>query len=206
MTGLRRTRRARESAANIARSRTRQIRSTDACGRGRVATGGRPDRRENSSDCGTRGSSSACGCWAGTCASRMASSVRRDPSTPDRGWGWGGGARRCAGSLRVAATHPLITQIATRFTPDSNSGSRAGESRSLRNFRAPRLHARSVRALASCMRTRPALRSAAFRSIRPARGSLPRPRRPPTRPASPRGRPTADLAVLHNCGCACGKP
>ena len=77
-TGPARCRRARARASNVARSRTRQIRPRDASGRGRGGPAARRARPRCASGGGSRGSSCASGCWAGTCASRMASS-RRSP-------------------------------------------------------------------------------------------------------------------------------
>ena len=68
-TGPARCRRAPARASNVARSRTRQIRPRDACGRGR---GGRAARRGLPwCACGgeNRGSWCACDCSVGTCAS-----------------------------------------------------------------------------------------------------------------------------------------
>ena len=65
-----RSRRARERAANVARSRTGRIRRTVACGREPGGHATRRDLRAKPSGRGNRASSCACGCWAGTCASR----------------------------------------------------------------------------------------------------------------------------------------
>jgi hypothetical protein len=69
-TGPTRWRGAPARASKVARSRTRQIRPRAACGRGRGGPGARPDRRGSAFGYGNRGSSSACECWADTCASR----------------------------------------------------------------------------------------------------------------------------------------
>src|SRR4051794_5401334 len=68
--GPARCRRAPARASNVARSRTRQIRRRDACGRAPGGHAARHGRPWGASGGGSRGSWRACDCWAGTCASQ----------------------------------------------------------------------------------------------------------------------------------------